>query len=315
GSQTYEINEALHLVNVPANLFDAINTPDFSGLLQPKAWKWVFMFAIIGVLESMLSAKAIDSIDPWKRRTNLDGDNLAVGLANLVASLVGGLPMISEIVRSKANIDNGARTRFANMFHGLFLLLFVASVPWLIHRIPMAALGAMLVYTGFRLASPREFANVYMIGREQLVVFVATIIAVLATDLLVGILIGIGVEFVIHFMNGLPLGSVFKPPLSVEELDDKTYIVRVREAAVFTNWIPLRRCINNLNGDRDVVVDLSETLLVDHTVMEKLHALEKEFEQNQRRLEVTGLDDHFPFSGHPQAARRKVVGKEQPVAH
>jgi MFS superfamily sulfate permease-like transporter len=310
GSQTYEVNEDLHLVNVPANMFQAITFPAFDGLLEPKAWKWVIMFAVIGTLESMLSAKAIDTIDPWKRKTNLDRDNLAVGVGNLVAALLGGLPMISEIVRSKANIDNGARTRFANLFHGLFLLLFVASVPWLIHRIPMAALGAMLVYTGFRLASPREFANVYMIGREQLVVFVTTIIAVLATDLLVGILIGIGAKFLIHFMNGLPLRSVFKPPLSVEECGEKTYVIRVREAAVFTNWIPLRRRINGLNSDKDVVVDLSETLLVDHTVMEKLHELEREFEQSRRRLEIAGLDSHYPFSEHPHAARKKIVGRE-----
>jgi MFS superfamily sulfate permease-like transporter len=309
GSETYEIREDFHLVNVPANMFDAVVFPDFSGLAQPKAWKWVIMFAIIGTLESMLSAKAIDSIDPSKRKTSLDRDNVAVGLGNLIAALVGGLPMISEIVRSKANIDNGARTRFANLYHGLFLLLFVASVPWLIHRIPMAALGAMLVYTGFRLASPREFANVYMIGREQLVIFVATIIAVLTTDLLVGIAIGIGVKFLIHFMNGLPLRSAFLPPLSVEERGDNTFVIRVREAAVFTNWIPLRRRISSLDSNSDIVVDLSETLLVDHTVMEKLHELEREFEQRDRRLEITGLDEHGAHSHHPHAARKRFVGK------
>ena len=97
---------------------------------------------------------------------------------------------------------------------------------------------------------------------------------------------------------------------TVEQLDEKTYLIRIREAAVFTNWIPVRRKINALNSNADVIVDLSETLLVDHTVMEKLHEMEREFKQSHRRLEVTGLDGHDPFSAHPHAARKKVVGRE-----
>lgn len=305
GHHTYQISEQLHLVNVPAHLGQALTWPDFSGLAQLTAWRWVLMFALIGSLESMLSAKAVDLLDPWRRTTNLDRDNLAVGLGNLLSAHLGGLPMISEIVRSKANIDSGARTRAANCCHGLFLLLFVASVPWMIHRIPMAALGAMLVYTGFRLASPREFAAVYLIGREQLVVFVATLVGVLATDLLVGVGIGIGIKFLIHFMNGLPLRTVFKPSLSVEEGEPNCCVIRVREAAVFTNWIPLRNRIEALGEDRDVTVDLSDTLLVDHTVMERLHALQEKFQQRGRALQITGLDGHYALSPHPHAVRRR----------
>ena len=172
----YELGEQF-LVRMPDRvfgMFDEITFPDFSGLATVVAWKWVIMFALIGTLESMLSAKAVDMIDPYQRKTNLDRDNLAVGLGNTLCSFVGGLPMISEIVRSKANIDNGAKTRFANMFHALFLLVCVALIPTVLHLIPLAALGAMLVYTGFRLASPREVHHVFEIGREQLVIFVST---------------------------------------------------------------------------------------------------------------------------------------------
>ena len=136
----------------------------------------VLMFCLIASIESLLSSQAIDMIDPWRRKTDQNRDLLAVGLANTLCSAVGALPMISEIVRSKANIDNGARTKYANMYHGVFLLAFVLLLPFVIRMIPLAALGAMLVYTGFRLASPKEFIHTYKIGVEQLVVFVTTVV-------------------------------------------------------------------------------------------------------------------------------------------
>ena len=294
------------LVTVPNNLFRAVTFPDFSGLASPVAWKWVVLFALIGSLESLLSAKAIDLLDPWKRKTNMNRDLLAVGVANVVAAGVGGLPMISEIVRSKANVDNGARTRLANMSHGVFLLGFVALVPALIHRIPLAALSAMLVYTGFRLASPREFINVTKIGKEQLLIFLATLVGVLATDLLIGVAIGIAVKLTIHFINGVPLRSMFKPFLDIEPRDDGTCVIRARGSAVFSNWIPFKRQIEHigLTQKNNLVIDLSETKLVDHSVMEKLHEMQEEFAQNGLTLELIGLESHRRLSEHSFSARR-----------
>jgi MFS superfamily sulfate permease-like transporter len=175
GGQEYPLGKDF-LVAVPESMFHAVTFPDFSGLMTLIGVKYVVMFALIGSIESLLSAKAIDGIDPWKRKTDHDRDMLAVGAGNTLAAFVGGLPMISEIVRSKANIDNGARTRFANVFHGSFLLLFVALIPGLINEIPLAALGAMLVFTGFRLASPQAFIKIYHVGREQFIIFVSTVI-------------------------------------------------------------------------------------------------------------------------------------------
>ncbi|MFO0945129.1 MAG: SulP family inorganic anion transporter [Planctomycetota bacterium] len=299
------------LVNVPNNMFSAITFPDFSGILTRNGIQFIIMFALIGTLESVLSAKAIDLIDPWKRKTNLDRDTIAIGIGNLLAALIGGLPMISEIVRSKANIDNGARTRFANMFHSMFLLLFVALVPGLIHKIPLAALAAMLVFTGYRLASPREFLNVYKIGREQLIIFVTTVVAVLATDLLIGIGIGIAAKVLIHLLNGAPIRCLFRPDVAVEQRDENTIEVVVRDAAVFSNWIALRRQIEgvliNYDGVQEVILQLSQTRLVDHTVMEKLHELEQDFAQRNCKLSIRGLENHRGLSTHPHAARKKAA--------
>ena len=289
------------LVDVPNNMFSALTFPDFSGVMTMVGFKYIVMFSLIGSVESLLSAKAVDQIDPWRRKTNFDKDLLAVGIGNTVAAFVGGLPMISEIVRSKANIDNGARTRFANMFHGIFLLAFVALVPALIDRIPLAALAAMLVFTGFRLASPQEFKHMYQVGREQLIVFVSTILGVLATDLLVGIGIGILVKAIIHVLNGTPLGSLFKSNLQVSEGDSGTATIKVNKSAVFSTWISLKRCIERQTKN-SVVIDFSETKFVDHTVLANLDVLQREFEENDRELSIVGLDRHQRLSSHPLAA-------------
>jgi MFS superfamily sulfate permease-like transporter len=298
----YELGPGL-LVNVPANLFDAVTFPDFSGVATGIGLKYIILFSFIGSLESLLSAKAVEQIDPWRRKTNHDRDLLAVGVGNTLAALVGGLPMISEIVRSKANIDNGARTRFANMFHGVFLLLFVALVPMWINQIPLAALAAMLVFTGFRLASPQSFVHMYHVGREQLVIFVATIVGVLATDLLVGIGIGIFVKVLIHLVRGVPVRGLLRLKAEERRSDGEVTLV-VHDAAVFSTWLALRKRLVALLKERRVVLDLSRTALVDHTVMDKLHELKKEFREAGSELVMTGLDQHRRASDHPAAARQ-----------
>jgi MFS superfamily sulfate permease-like transporter len=306
----YKLGEEF-LVNVPGNMFKAMTHPDFSALKTISGWKWVVMFALIGSLESLLSAKAIDTIDPWKRKTNLNRDMVAVGIGNTLCSFIGGLPMISEIVRSKANLDNGARTRFANLYHGLFLLLFVGSVPFLLHHIPLAALAAMLVYTGFKLTAPHEYAYVFKIGKEQLVIFVVTIIAVLATDLIIGIAIGIATKFIVHIINGVSIGSLFRPHLRFEETDDNTRTIIASKSIVFSNWIPFKNQIvlNGLDQGKNITVDLSETNVVDHSVMDNLHEMEEMFRQRSLNLKVIGLDSHKGLSDHPLSTRRRGFEK------
>lgn len=309
---TYTFNQQVHalgeqfLVSIPMNMVGAITVPDFSGVLTMVGVKYVMMFAVIGSLESLLSAKAIDQIDPWKRKTDLDRDTLAVGVGNTVSAMVGGLPMISEIVRSKANIDNGARTRFANMFHGLFLLVFVALAPGLVNQLPQAALGAMLVFTGFRLAAPREFVHMYRLGKDQCLIFVSTIVGVLATDLLTGMAIGIVVKFVLHVLRGAPLRSLYTLHAEVTQEDDHSATIVVRDSAIFSTWIPLRKHLHRLlQAGKRVTLNLSETRLVDHTVMSKLQEWKTEFVAQDSELSVTGLERHRPLSDSPVAVHTR----------
>lgn len=311
----YEVGES-YLVQMPDRMFgmfDYLTLPDFSAY-TPKhlgnSMIWIMMFFIIGTLESILSAKAVDVLDPWKRKTDLNRDTVAVGFGNLACAFVGGLPMISEIIRSKANIDNGARTRFADLWHGIFLLLCVALIPTVLHRIPLAALAAMLIYTGFRLTHPSEFIHTYRVGREQLVIFVATLVGVLATDLLIGIGIGIGVKMFIHIINGVPVASLFKPYLDIKQKDNTVYVT-AHKSAVFSNWILFRSKLvkAGIHERRNVVLDMSDTQLVDHSVMEKLHELESDFSDANLELDVIGLDNHEYLSDHKFAARKRSMEK------
>jgi MFS superfamily sulfate permease-like transporter len=306
GGATFSLGPQ-YLVDLPSNLFRAVQTPDFHGLTTWVGIKYVAMFALVGILESLLSAKAIDLLDPYKRKTNLNRDLVAVGIANTLSSLIGGLPMISEIVRSSANINNGAKTRWANAFHGLFLLIFAAAIPGLLHRIPLAALAAMLIYTGYRLASPKEFVKTFQVGSEQLVIFLTTIVVTLATDLLLGIAVGIGVKFLIHLINGVPLRSLFKPYIDVTDHPDGAIQISARHSAVFSNWIPFRRQIEQLGlvQHKNVVLDLSQTRIVDHSVMERLHEMELQFQEAGLELVVVGLEGHRSFSRHPFSARKQ----------
>jgi MFS superfamily sulfate permease-like transporter len=305
------------LVDMPevlANPASAFALPDFSGVLTLTGLKFLLMFSLVGSLESLLSAQAIDLLDPWRRKTNFDRDLLAVGVANMMAASIGGLPMISEIVRSSANIANGGRTRWANFFHGACVLGFTLMLPNLIHQIPTAALAAMLIYTGFRLASPREFVATYRVGSEQLVVFLTTMLVTLTTDLLLGIAAGVVVKFVLHLFHGVSLRGAIRPIVRVEELPHGTTLVEVEESAMFTNWIGLRSRLEPLarNGG-EVVVDLSRTRLVDHTVMGKLTDLAREFASAGTQLRIVGLDGHRAASNHPQASRRRKQPGQEPT--
>lgn len=296
------------LVAVPENFLSGFYFPDFSLIASYEFWIAVVTIWLVGSLESLLSAAAVDKLDPYKRDSNLNRDLAAVGVGNVIAGLIGGLPMIAEIVRSSANITNGAKTGWANFFHGAFLLIFVAVFPRLIHEIPLSSLAALLVFTGFRLASPKEFAKTLQVGLDNFAVFVITIIGVLATDLLIGVAIGISAELLIHLVRGLKPGHIFSIAYHVNQTDTDTYHIAVSGSAVFSNFISLKSLLADFPKQKKVFFDLSEAELIDHTVMEFIHHFTEEYNHAGGRCEIVGLDEHETFSDHHLAARRKMVG-------
>ncbi len=292
------------LVAISDNFMSSFYFPDFSKVATLEFWEAVISISLVGSLESLLSAMAVDKLDPYKRHSNLDRDLTAVGFGNLVAGLIGGLPMIAEIVRSSANVTNGAKTQWSNFFHGTFMLLFVVLFPRLIHSIPLAALAALLVYTGFRLASPKEFAKVMGLGKEQLFMFVVTIIGVLATDLLIGVAIGILTKFAIHMLRGVRLNNLFKIHFVIEPKDADSVVVSIVGAAIFSNFMSLKTALANLENGKTVIFQMNNTYLIDHTVMEFLHNFEHNYVGHGGQCVFLGMTYHDSFSEHPLAARR-----------
>jgi MFS superfamily sulfate permease-like transporter len=280
-----------------------ISFAGMSGALLPVFVKYVAMFALVGSLESSLTVKAIDLLDPYKRTSDASRDLRSVGVANVVAGMLGGVPMISEVVSSSANINNGAKTRWANLFHGICLLIFVLFLVPVVKMVPVAALATMLIFVGFRLASPAEFTDIYHIGKEQLIIFLVTIIATLSTDLLIGIGCGILTKMVIQMIYGVKLSHIFNPRIEVTMSKD-VFSIHVPRAAVFTNYLSLKNKLEAIPKGQMVQVDFSITPYVDHTVMENITRYKNDYEQGGGHMELIGFEHHLAFSDHPLAARK-----------
>ncbi len=289
----------------------AINV-DFGGMQKPLLFaKYVLMFALVGSLESLLTVKATDMMDPLKRKSNANKDLMAVGAGNTISAVLGGLPMISEVARSSANVNNGAKTRWANGFHGLFMLVFLMLDDWFNNLIPVPALAAMLIGVGYRLASPRSFGEMAKVGVEQVVVVVVTILVTLFTDLLLGIGAGVLTKLITQLVLGAPKGAVFKSHIVVEGCE-----IRVAGAAVFSNWLGLKRVLNDMDPSKQVVVNLENCNLVDYTVIDNLHRIKQDFQQAGGDLQVIGLEE-LECTGnynHSQATRNKPRLRRQTLA-
>ncbi len=276
---------------------------DFSAIGSWVFWKYVIMFLFVNSLESLLTVKAIDGLDPYRRISNPNKDLIAVGMGNGISSLLGGLPMISEVARSSANITFGGRTRWANFFHGSFLLVaMIAFIP-VIEMIPNTALAALLISVGYRLASPNEFFKTYKIGSEQLVIFITTIIVTLATDLLIGVGAGIAMKFFFHALNGAPPRSWFRARYELFDTGTE-YHVKVKEAAIFSNLIGYKKLFNRLDPGRKVLINFEDARIVDHSMMEALHHFEEEYQHHGGSVLYQGFDNFKAFSNHPFATRK-----------
>ncbi len=253
--------QSSHLVQVPiaeslSGFTDLFMLPDFAAISSGVVWVTALTLAIVASLESLLSVKAVDELDPQRRTTDKNRELLAQGTGNIVSGLIGGLPVTAVIVRSSANVDAKAQSKLSAILHGGWLLLSVALIPAILNLIPLAALAAVLISVGYKLAKPALFIERWQQGYTQFVPFVVTIIAILLTDLLIGIVIGLVVGFVFVIARNFRTAITFA-------CDDGDCLVRARRNLYFIHKYELQQALARVPDGSNVLIDLSSTSYVD----------------------------------------------------
>lgn len=294
------------LLQIPSDFSKWIIFPDFSVMSTFAGWKAALTMAIVASLETVLSATAVDKLDTQKRKSNMDRDLLSKGVCNLASGLIGGLPMIAEIVRSSANVSYGAKTWKSNFFHGIFVLALVVFASKALALVPLASLAAVLIMVGSRLGSPAHLMHAWKIGFDNMIGFAVTLFVTLGVDLLAGILAGAFVQFAVEMRLGLKFKDLFKASFLREETKDVT--IKVSSALAFSNFLALKNAIHShIKDGKNVTIDLTECNYIDHSVMEELHDLEKEFHLKNLSFCIVKSAQHRALGEDNLSAIRKVA--------
>ena len=305
--KTYEIGPHL-LLDIPDNIMDSIMHPNFNKVNTIEFWTTVFSMLIITSIESLAIAKAVDKIDPYKRKTDLNKDLTGIGLSTMVAGLIGGLPIIAVIIRSTVNIHNGAKTKWSNMYQGILLLLFIVALSPIMRKVPLSAFAILLVYTGFKLASPAVFKKAYNQGTEQLIFFTGTMILTIYTNLLIGLLGGLLLALITHMLLArlsIPqfFKMMYKSRTKLVKLNDGSFDLKIRGIANFLGILKVDNLITQIPSGANVNIDLSETRLVGITYMDYLVEFLKSQRDSGGRVFITGLDSHVSSTTYNRALK------------
>jgi MFS superfamily sulfate permease-like transporter len=306
--------EKKFLIPIPENVISSLVFPNFEKVLNREFIFAVFAITLIAGIESLLSIKAVDRLDPSSRHSNVNKDLKALGLATTISGLLGGLNVVTVIARSSVNVNSGATNRSSNFFHAVFLMAFVLIFQEQLRKIPLSALAAILVYTGYKLATPALVKRIARVGKEQMLIFFATVIATLLSDLITGIAVGILITFLIHIIINksvlLFVTHLFKPNiLMFREADGDNYFISVKHFCSFLNFYKLKNKLDAIPESEEVVVDFSMCGFVDDTAMEGLENYREIFDLKGGHIELIGLDKHDTNSVHPFAIRKIIPSR------
>lgn len=258
-----------HLVNVPlilgSDITELFTFPDWSGILKSSIIKSAFTLAVVASLETLLCVEATDKIDPAKHTTSMNRELMAQGSGNIVSGLIGGLPVTQVIVRSSANLDAGGKTKFSAVFHSLLLAVSVLLIPFWLNEIPLASLAAVLMVVGYKLANFRLFKQMFRLGLYQYTPFIVTILAILFTDLLIGILIGLLVAVYFILRKNMQTDHV-----TMQEKNGTyhKYHIILSEEISFLNKVSLKRALESIEPDSQVTIDGSRAKHIPYDIFE-----------------------------------------------
>jgi len=256
------------IVNSSTEFFALFKTADFSGIGNKQVWITAFTIAIVASLETLLSLEAVDKIDPIKRISPTNRELVAQGIGNITSGLLGGLPMTAVIVRSSANVNAGARTKTSAVVHGLLLLISLLFIPVLINLIPLSCLAAILLMTGYKLARITLFKHMWHQGLSQFIPFVVTIVAVVLTDLLIGV--GIGMLVGVFYILRTNLRNPYFYQIT-KNGDKKVIRIKLAEEVSFLNKAAIQITLTSIPSGTDVIVDGSNSRYIDPDVLEIIH--------------------------------------------
>lgn len=276
------------LVHIPSNIFASITFPDFSKFFSTTAiWKDGIIIGLLATLETLLCIEAIDKLDKRNRITPINRELIAQGIGNMTCGLLGAIPMTAVVVRGAANVDAGGRTKLSAFTHGLFLLLAVLLVPFLLNQIPYASLAAILLVTGYNLTKPKLFRNMWSLGRKQFIPFTLTIFAILFTDLLIGVSIGLLIS--IYFIIQNNFKAEYK--ISTTRIHDiETRYIKLNSNVTFLNKVKLRKALDEVPEYSVLTIDGSECNFIDYDILEIVSEYHNKAHDRHIELHLEGIE-------------------------
>jgi MFS superfamily sulfate permease-like transporter len=315
-----------HLVSLPVpKSFDEFKsilvTPNFAAITNPQVWVVAVTIAIVASIETLLCIEASDRMDVQKRYTNTNIELKAQGVGNIISSLLGGLPMTSVVVRSSANNNAGAKSKMSTIIHGVLLLISVLSIPVILNKIPLATLATVLILVGYKLAKPATFMHFWEKGKYQFIPFIATLVFVVATDLLKGVALGIVISIIFVLRGNLKRAYNFKK----EEYEDGDIIhIDLAQEVSFLNKAAIKQTLSEIPENSKVVINAHDTEYIAHDVLDLIREFKETRSVDENiRVKLTGFKEAYELENTPEnnnhvtiehyydIVKREVVRKEE----